>query len=153
MWGLEYQSKFNLIGPWRIKNLNARKYTKSRKNLVKKASLHFSYYQWNSYQLSIMYTILSGWRTDQCIIEINITINDFKQGKGFRRFNISLLKNTDFVINVNTIIKETDHNEYRIDESTLEIPDKLFLGVLLMRIRDMAINTNVGKINQRKERS
>lgn len=144
------KSKFNLVDPWRIKNPNVRKYTWSRKNPVKQARLDFFLVSEELLSIIDNVHILPGYRTDHSIIELDITINDFKKGKGFWRFNNSLLKNKDFVTNVKKIIKETD-NEYRINESTLEIPDNLFLDVLLMKIRDMAIQMSSKLTRERRE--
>lgn len=65
-----------------------------------------------------------------------------KKGKGFWRLNNSLLKDYDYVLQIKSIISETQ-NEYKVNnpehESAFSINDSLFLEVLLMKIRRFTV--------------
>ena len=50
--------------------------------------------------------IKSGYRTDPSFVELNISFLDFQKGKGFWKFNNSLLKDTTYVQEVKSIISK-----------------------------------------------
>ena len=51
-------------------------------------------------------SIRSSYRSDHLIIEIDINLSDFKHGKGYWKFNNSLLKNPEYLKYVTKIIEE-----------------------------------------------
>ena len=48
--------------------------------------------------------ISPGYRTDHSLLELSLSITDFKKGKGFWKFNNSLLRDKVFVDKVKQII-------------------------------------------------
>lgn len=58
--------------------------------------------------------ILPGYKTDHSLLLLELHIDDFKKGKGFWRFNNSLLKDYDYVLQIKSIISETQ-NEYKVN--------------------------------------
>ena len=50
--------------------------------------------------------IRASYRSDHSILELNITVCSFRQGKGVWKFNNSLLKDKDYLIKINNIIDE-----------------------------------------------
>lgn len=54
--------------------------------------------------------ILPGYKTDHSLLLLELQIDDFKKGKGFWRFNNSLLKDYDYVLQIKSIISETQMN-------------------------------------------
>ena len=51
-------------------------------------------------------SIRSSYHSDHSIIEIDINLSDFKHGKGYWKFNNSLLKNSAYLKFVTKIIEE-----------------------------------------------
>ena len=47
-----------------------------------------------------------GYRLDHSILELNITLCNFKRGKGVWKFNCSLLKDKEYFIQMNNVIDE-----------------------------------------------
>ena len=108
--------------------------------------------------------IKPGYRSDHFCIELTITLNNFKIGKGIRKFNNSLLKNQDYLNLINKVIKEEAfkyalpvYNLEYLDENYREvhftIDSNLFLEVLLLRIYGESIkfSTFIKKKNNSKE--
>ena len=102
--------------------------------------------------------IKPGYRSDHSCIELTITLNNFKIGKGIWKFNNSLLKNQDYLNLINKVIKEKAvYNLEYLDENYREvnftIDNDLFLEVLLLRIGGESIkfSTFIKKKNNSKE--
>lgn len=51
-----------------------------------------------------------GYRTDHSLLFLELQIDDLKKGKGFWRFNNSLLKDYDYVLQKKNIISGTQMN-------------------------------------------
>ena len=49
---------------------------------------------------------MPSYRSDHSIIEMNINLSEFKHGKGYWKFNNSLLKNKNYLQLINKIIEE-----------------------------------------------
>lgn len=97
------KSKFNLIDPWRIYNLNDKMYTLQRRNLIKQARLDFFLISEEPMSIVSQVKILPGYRTDHSLLFLELQIDDFKKGKGFWRFNNSLLKDYDYILQIKNI--------------------------------------------------
>ena len=92
-----------------------------------------------------------GYRTDHSTITLEIKISNFINGKGFWKFNNSLLHDKLYVEKVKNVIRQTKYdyalpvynfaNLDQIDnaESQFSISDQLFFETLLMKIRSMTI--------------
>ena len=50
--------------------------------------------------------IQSSYRSDHSVLELNISLHNFKVGKGIWKFNNSLLKNRDYLDTINKCIGE-----------------------------------------------
>ena len=95
-------------------------------------------------------SIMPSYRSDHSIIEISINLCEFKHGKGYWKFNNSLLKNQDYLNMINKTIEE-EKIKYALpvyimnyitgSNESIEflIPCDLFLEMLLMRIRGESI--------------
>ena len=108
--------------------------------------------------------IKPGYRSDHSIIELSITINKFKVGKGVWKFNNNLLKNLDYLDLINNTI-QNEVLKYAIPVYNLDfiktnykslnfvIDHDLFLEVLFLRIRGETIKfaTTLKKENNIKE--
>ena len=51
--------------------------------------------------------IIPGYRTDHSMVKISLNLNKIQTGKGYWKFNNSLLKDNDYITNIKNIIKET----------------------------------------------
>ncbi len=56
------------------------------------------------------YTILPGLHSDNSILKINLGNEFHKRGKGFCKFNATLLHDTKYVEKVKTIIKDCEND-------------------------------------------
>lgn len=153
---IKLQEKFNLVDPWRINNPDARIYTWSKKTPIKQARLDFFLISEELMSLLHSVSILPGYRTDHSIIELQLKFNNFTKGKGFWRFNNSLLRDPTYVQKVKDTIAETEL-EYREQGNPVEteistcIDDDLFLEILLMKIRQITIYYASKKSKERKK--
>ena len=93
--------------------------------------------------------IKPGYRSDHSFLEMHITINPFKRGKGIWKFNNNLLYQKDYLNLINEIILE-EKTKYAPPVYSLEfikssdniqitIEDDLFLETLLLRTRGETI--------------
>ena len=148
---LKIMNKFNLCDPWRINNPDSRRYTWSKKAPLKKARLDFFLISEELLSCILKTSIVPGYKTDHNAIEISIQLSEFTKGKGFWKFNNSLLNNTQYVERVKSVIY-TVVEEYALlpyDRNyllsadphliSLMIGDHLFFEILLTKIRGMSI--------------
>ena len=106
--------------------------------------------------------------TDHSIVSLNIDFSHFQRGRGFFKYNNSLLKDEQYVEQIKCLIKEvtkqyaidprTDQFWENIDEHELQnvginINDQLFFDVLLMEIRGETIKYSATKKRMRNARS
>ena len=81
------------IDAWRVQNENKKKFTWRRLNPDKKQSrLDFFLVSENAFQYVHESSIVPGYRTDHSGILIKIKLQDNERGKGYWKFNNSLLK-------------------------------------------------------------
>lgn len=148
---LGLKNRLNLLDPWRSYNANLRRYTWSRKNPVKKARLDFFLISQEMMTYIEKVDILPGYLTDHAMTFIEFRLTNFTRGRGFWRFNNSLLKDQLYIGKVKESIRQTIE-EYAIpvysrdaikdlDPSDLHfiIDDQLFFEMLLLKIRGMSI--------------
>ena len=98
---LEIIEKNHLCDIYRKLNPLKTRYTWRRKNPVKQARL--DYFIASSPLLDIISScnIKPGYRSDHYILELNITLCNFKRGKEVWKFNRSLLKDKEYLIQMN----------------------------------------------------
>ena len=94
---------------------------------------------------------LAGYRTDHSIVIINLAFSEQQRGKGFWKFNNSLLYDSEYVNRVKKCIKETVE-EYKIhgdahspESIRFSIDDQLFFETLKLQIRGTTIPYAAGK--------
>ena len=94
-----------------------------------------------------------GYRTDHSSILLKLKFINNKQGRGYWKFNNSLLKNKDYTKLVKDTIQEVidtykTNDEHAINNIEFSINDKIFLETLLMIIRGNTIQFS--SFNKRK---
>ena len=107
----------DLIDCWRDQNIELRRYTWFKKNPIKKARLDFfliSNYLYSSVNDCF---ILPGYRTDHSLIVLTLDLVKFKKGNSYWKFNNSLLKDKQYVDEINALIINIKH-QYASENQT-----------------------------------
>ena len=149
----------NFKDPWRIMNEEVRKYTWRRLRPTKKQSrLDFFLVHDRIFQYATNADIIPGYRTDHSAIILKLTLHESERGKGYWKFNNSLLKDKKYVDEIKLIqeVKQSYainmHEENISNEDILlNINDQLFLETLLMMIRGHTIKYSSIKKKQSLE--
>ena len=142
----------NLHDPWRLYNPSVLKYTWLRKNPIKRSRLDFFLFSEELLSSIDKIEIKSGYRTDHSSVELDLIISDFRKGRGFWKFNNSLLKDKDFVENVrNTIFSVIKkyaitvydpyylQNTISLSDTHFIIDEQQFFEQILLEIRGLSI--------------
>ena len=158
---LDYIEEENLLDVWRVSNEDSRKYTWRRLNpVIKQARLDFYLISENMFQFVTDTKIIPGYRTDHSGITLKLKLIDSERGRGYWKFNYTLLKDKDYVSLIkNTIddVKKTyisnennlNHGNISNEEIQFHINDQLFLETLLMMIRGNTIKYSSEKKKKR----
>ena len=109
--------------------------------------------------------IIPSYRSDHSTVVLSLQFNDFVKGKGLWKFNVSLLKDKNYVNTVKKCINDvkeqymlpvydTEFIEDNANNEMLQftISHQLFLEVLLMEIRGKTISYSAHKKKQNKEK-
>ena len=154
----------SLVDPWKIFHTNAKGYTWFCKYPVEKARLDLFLISESLLSFVDCTRNLQGYKSDHSAITIELKLNNFKKGKGFWKFNNSLLYDRVYVNKVKDIIRETKikyalpvynfNNIDEIDEMELQltISEQTFFDILLMDIRGMTISYSSYKKKKKIER-
>ena len=149
---------------WRELNPYSKMYTWTKKNPIKMARLDFFLTSTHLIPYISKQNISPGFLSDHSIIEITIDFDRVKVGKGFFKFNNSLLKDTTYTDSIKIRIKEVtrqyletpiDDNFWdtlsmeNIEHLDLNINPQLFFEVLLLEIRGLTINYS-SRLKRRK---
>ena len=134
------------IDVFRILNENQKKFTWRRINPVKKQTrLDFYLVSEEIFQHVHDTSIIPGYRSDHSGIYLKIKLHENERGRGYWKFNNTLLKDKDYVNVVKLQIQETinlySRNNFNNNNNNVEftINDQLFLETLLMVIRGETI--------------
>ena len=152
----------NYLDPWRVMNEGERKYTWRRLNPTnKQARLDFYLVSNSIFSFVTDSDIVPGYRTDHSGIILKKKLQENERGKGYWKFNNTLLKDKKYIEEIKNIIKEVKStyviNEGNVDVETLSdcdikfhINDQLFIETLLMSIRGNTIKCSSIKKKERK---
>lgn len=150
---LKLLNEDNFIDVWRVMHDNEKGFTWSRKNPVRKqARLDFFLVNENCFPYVYETSIISGFRTDHSSILLKVRLHDNERGRGYWKFNNSLLKDKKYIQLVKETINEVketyvhnensqNHNNINVSDENIifEINDQLFLETLLLIIRGNTI--------------
>ena len=161
---LEMRDQLELLDPWRAKNPEGRRYTWTKRNPMKKARLDFFLMSRELMSCLDSVNILPGYRTDHSMVTLDIRLLTFNRGRGFWKFNNSLLRDEEYIRKVKQCISET-RREYAVmiyDPRNLDrlsaeticftIDDQMFLDILLMKVRMATISYTVHKKKRDRDR-
>ena len=153
----------NFIDAWRVMNEDSRKYTWRRLNPQKKqARLDFYLVSETLFQFVIDSDIVAGYRTDHSGIILKLKLQENERGRGYWKFNNTLLKDKKYIEEIKNTIEEVK-NTYIINDNVNErvnisneqmkfnINDQLFLETLLMIIRGNTIKYSAIKKRKKNE--
>ena len=163
----------SLTDIWRDNHTNEKLYTwfrkgedKKRKKSVKAARLDFFLVSENLTPYVDKTSIDFSAYTDHSIISLTIDFSKVKQGKGFFKYNNSLLKNTEYIDIIKKVFRRVtmqySQNDYDLDFWTnipinqlqhldININPQLFFEVLLCEIRGETIQFS-SRLKKEKER-
>ena len=153
----------NLCDVFRFLNPDKMKYTWRKKNPIKQSRLDYFLISESLVPSIQVVDHENSYRSDHTPVVLTLKLTEFKHGKGFWKFNNSLLKDREYVNLVKSQIKETkmqyaalvyqleNINELNDAEIEFRIPDHLFLDTLLMNIRGKTISYSTYKKKMQKE--
>ena len=163
----EMKTKLNLVDTWRENNKLKRQFTWKRKlpnGIIQSARLDFFLVSENMMQYVFEDNISSGYRSDHSVVSLSLRFNQNNRGKGFWKFNNSLLGDIIYVNLVKTTILDvkkqyaaSPYNQEKIKEipNALYQPiinDQLFFEMLLLEIRSKTISFSINKKRNTRNR-
>ena len=144
---------------YRILHEEKREYTWSRKNQVRKqARLDFFLISFECFLYADATSITPGYRTDHSGITLDLVFNyNNERGRGYWKFNNSLLKDQNYIKIVKDTISEVKQT-YKLNNDDLDskqtefsINDQLFLETLLLMIRGNTFKYSSFKKKQQQQ--
>ena len=131
---IELKEKFDLCDIWRIRNPKTKIYTFRQKHVSGLIQRRLDYfYISNSMQVSVKNTdVLTSLLTDHSPITFSCFKNEeSKRGRGFWKFNNSLIENAEYVLQMKKIILDTlneviwEYLKYNIRKYTIKFSKEL----------------------------
>ena len=137
----------HFIDVWRVMNENTQKYTWRRLNPTKKQARLDYFLVSETINSYVMHSdIVPGYRTDHSGIILKFKLQEAERGRGYWKFNNTLLKYKKYIEEVKNTIREVintyalnNENINDVNEVAFNINDQLFLETLLMTIRGNTI--------------
>ena len=151
---LSLKQQFELVDPWRLRNPSSKEFTWKNGKMTKFGRLDFFLVSDIFHQLIQSTDILPGYRTDHSLICLTIKTSQSFKGKGFWKFNTSLLNQLDYVEKVKDTIKRvaSQYNRNHINnDNNHDTDDILFWEILKMEIRGMTIKYS-SELKKQRER-
>jgi exonuclease III len=148
---LDLINDLNCVDPWRCNNANTKRFTWRQSNPLKQSRLDYFLISEELLTFVKNIDISSGYRTDHSSVVMNFMFNDIDRGRGYWKFNNSLLSDIDYVNLVKTTIKKVihqyiaTHNPVRIydihpNDLNFVISDQLLFDMMLLEIRGKTIS-------------
>ena len=147
------------LDTYRIFHEEKREYTWSRRNPVRKqARLDFFLTSFECFLYVYATNIIPGYRTDHSGVTLELTLNENERGRGYWKFNNSLLKDHSYIQIVKDTISDVKqtyatNNNDNLDnqQSEYSINSQLFLETLLLMIRGNIIKYSSFKKKQQQQ--
>ena len=147
---IEVCNELDLIDVWRIQNPNCRRYTWRQHDTLKQSRLDFFLISSELHAKFVSCDIKPGYRSDHSLVDIYFDFKQVERGKGFWKFNDSLLKDKTYV----NLVKETirsvidqynlipgqNHAFLHPNDLKFTINDQLLFEMILMEIRAKTIS-------------
>ena len=151
---------FSLADVWRENNPECKRFTWRRPNPIQQSRLDFfllSDYLYSHFHYA---DILPGYRTDHSMVTLHLSFGEDTKRKTFWKFNCSLLEDEKYLelvrAEIQNVVNEYAVQPYRENEThlsdvELQIPNKIFLDFLLMKIRTKTITFAIDRKKKIKE--
>ena len=149
---LKKKSEKNLVDIWRVLHENEKCYTWFKKNPVKMGRLDFFLATEDIFAICSDSCILPVYRSDHAPVVVKLCMSNEKHGRGYWKFNTSLLRNPEFVKMIKEEIanikltyacspysREFILNECANSDLELTISEQLFWETLLCQLRGKII--------------
>lgn len=139
------KDQFDLTDPWRNNNPDKMQFTWFQRNPIKMSRIDYFLVSSDIMALTKKNEIKPGYRSDHSIISIHLLKSEEGRGKGFWKFNTSLLKDPAYPPLIKNTIKENIQRYAIADEDLcnpevkFNIKDQLFFETLKMEIRKITI--------------
>ena len=146
------QAALELEDIWRINNSNLRKYTWfSSKQPRQMARLDFFLTTPDIHSQVKKHSISHGYRTDHSLLNLEINPFNSKRGKGFWKFNTSLLHDTAYIQLVKQVI-ETTVCDYSVDKNDSNLgQNQMLFELIKLNIRGHTIAYSTKKAKDNKD--
>ena len=158
---LMMKDELNIVDPFREIHVDSKQYTWRKRNPVKQARLDFFLLS-EIFMTSVRdINFLPSYRSDHSSVVLSIEINEFKKGKGLWKFNVSLLKDQNYIEEVKKCINKVkeqymlpvynfDYFKDNLNDDIIEfsISNQLLLEMILMEIRGKTISYSAYKKKQ-----
>lgn len=147
----------NLKDVFREYHAEAQMFTWRRKNPIKQARLDFFLISESLLPMVVSIKSENSYRSDHSPVVLTCKINEFIKGKGFWKFNTSLLLDKDYIELTKQVIKNVKkqyaclvyntENLCNVDTNMIQftINDQTFLDILLAEIRGKSISYSTFK--------
>ena len=147
---LEMIKNKNLVDVYREINPDGKKFSWRRRNPTKMARLDYFLVTHSMMDIIDACDIKPSYKSDHSIIELKIKLSHFRYGKGFWKFNNSLLKQQDCLDLINNVIQaekfkyalpvyNLDYLKHTNNNIQFTIDNDTFLEVLFLQIRGETI--------------
>jgi exonuclease III len=138
---LSFLETENLVDIWRVFNPFARMFTWHRGS-KQKSRLDYFFVPEHFLNIAVKTDILPGFHSDHSLIKFSIGYSAKQAGKGFWKFNTSLLHDQDYVKNIKNIIKSTAENHNHLADKSL------IWEIIKLNIRNFTIPYSADKKRQ-----
>lgn len=161
---LEFLNNENLVDVWRVLHPTEKSFTWRQPNPFKQSRLDFFILSSGLFNKVVSSSIYHGYRSDHSLIQCIIKLNKIASGRGFWKFNNSLLKDDGYINVIFNVIDETiaeyacsPYDKTNIKtmngyEVCLLIDDQLFFETLICNIRGKSISYSSYKKRVTSER-
>ena len=132
----------DLTDTWRASNPEAKKFTWiSNTRPVKMARLDFFLVSADIHAKIVKHMMSFGYRTDHSFTGVEINLEESNRGKGFWKFNTSLLKDKDYIRIVKAEIKKTieQYSTVTNNETVRTISNQMLFEMIKLNIRGVTI--------------
>ena len=148
---IQLMESLEMYDVWRERNEDNKKFTWFNKKQMARLDYFLITSDWMTRVLQTR--ISPGYRTDHSLITLKLNIGNMSRGRGFWKFNSSLLQDKDYVDIVKNVIKETVE-KYSINVNSsnnncnFDVDDQTFFEMLKLEIRGKTISYGAYKKRQ-----
>ena len=140
-----YLQSNKMLDVWRTLKPDENGYTWRRKGQTIFSRLDYFFVSANTLQLINDVDILPGFRTDHSIVKFTLVLVTHQRGPGYWKFNVSLLKDKDYLDRINDLIAK----EF---EMSRELPIKTRWETLKLAIRNSTLQFSIYKAKSRRNK-